>query len=88
LRCRTLFTTKLYSPERTEFYPRGVSTKILTEIRDYAYYGTANIDKDNVCELFVASDYLCVPDIVQLCCNFLKNNLDPENCIGIMLFAR
>jgi kelch-like protein 10 len=85
---RTLFTTKLYSPERTEFFPLGVSTKIMTQIRDYAYYGTVDIDEDNVCELLKTSDYLRVPDIVQMCCDFLKNNLDPENCIGVMLYAR
>jgi hypothetical protein len=58
------------------------------QIRDYAYYGTVDIDVDNVCELLQTSENLCVPDIVDLCCNFLKNNLDPENCIGVMLFAR
>jgi hypothetical protein len=60
----------------------------MTQIRDYAYYGTLDIGKDNVCELLKTSDYLCMPDIVQLCCDFLKNNLDPENCIGVMLLAR
>jgi hypothetical protein len=78
----------MYSPERIEFFPRGVSTKIMTQIRDYAYYGTVDIDEENVCELLKTSEILCVPDIVQLCCDFLKNNLDPENCIGLMLFAR
>jgi kelch-like protein 10 len=85
---RTLFTTTLYSPERTEFFPPGVSTKIMTQIRDYAHYGAVDIDEDNVCELLETSEYLCVPGIVQLCCDFLKNILDPENCIGVMLFAR
>jgi kelch-like protein 10 len=59
----------------------------MTQIRDYAYYGAVDIDEDNVWELLQTSDYLCVPDIVQLCCDFLKYNLDPENCIGVMLFA-
>jgi hypothetical protein len=78
----------MYSPETTEFLPPGVSTKIMTQILHYAYYGTVDIDEDNVCELLQTSDYLCVPDIVQLCCDFLKNNLDPENCIGVMRYAR
>jgi hypothetical protein len=47
-----------------------------------------DIDEDNVCELLKTSDYLGMPGIVQLCCDFLKNNLDPENCIGVMLLAR
>jgi hypothetical protein len=60
----------------------------MTQIQDHAYYGTVGVDEENVCELLQTSDYLCVPDIVQLCCDFLKNNLDPENCIGVMVFAR
>jgi kelch-like protein 10 len=84
---RTLFTTKLYSPERTQFFPPAVSSKIMTHILHYAYYGTVDIDEDKVCELLRTSDYLCVPDIVQLCCDILNNNLDPENCIGVMRYT-
>jgi hypothetical protein len=60
----------------------------MTEILNFAQFRTVNIDDENVCELLAASDYLCLPGIVQLCCDFLKNNLDSENCIGIMLFTR
>jgi hypothetical protein len=60
----------------------------MNQILDYAYYGTVDIEDENVCELLETSEYLCVPDIVQLCCDFLKNNLDPENCIGVMRYAR
>jgi hypothetical protein len=60
----------------------------MIQILHYAYYGTVDIDEDNVCELLETSEYLCVPDIVQLCCDFLNNNLDPENSIGVMRYAR
>jgi hypothetical protein len=60
----------------------------MTHILDYAYYGTVDIDEDNVWELLQTSDYLCVPGIVQLCGDFLSNNLDPGNCIGVMRYAR
>jgi kelch-like protein 10 len=60
----------------------------MKKILDYAYLKRVNINNDNVCELLVTSDYLCVEDVLELCCNFLKNTLDLENCIGIMRFAR
>jgi hypothetical protein len=60
----------------------------MAQILQYAYHGTVDIDEDNVWELLQTSDYLCVPDIVQLCCEFLDNNLDPENCIGVTRYAR
>jgi hypothetical protein len=60
----------------------------MSQILRYAYRGTVDIHEDNVCEVLQTSDYFCVPDIVQMCCDFLKNNLDPENCIDVMLLAR
>jgi hypothetical protein len=60
----------------------------MTQIRDYACYGTVDIGEDNVYELLQTSDDMCVPGIVQLCCDFLKNNLNPENCIGGIRYAR
>jgi hypothetical protein len=60
----------------------------MTQILRYAYYGAVDIDEDNVCELLQTSDYLRVPGTVQLCCDFIKNKLDPENCIGVKRYAR
>jgi kelch-like protein 10 len=61
---------------------------MMTQILDYAYLERLDINNDNVCQLLVTSDYLCVAGVLLLCCDFLKNALDPENCIGIMRFAR
>jgi kelch-like protein 10 len=61
---------------------------MMTQILDYAYLKTVDINNDNVCQLLVTSDYLCVVGVLELCCDFLKNALDLENCIGIMRFAR
>jgi hypothetical protein len=60
----------------------------MAHILHYVYRGTVDIDEDNVRQLLQTSDDLRVPDIVLLCCDFLKNYLHPENCIGVMLFAR
>jgi hypothetical protein len=60
----------------------------MAKILDYAYLRSVGIDGDNVHQLLQASDSLRVPGVRQLCCDFLKNKLDPKNCIGTMLFAR
>jgi hypothetical protein len=60
----------------------------MTQILRYVCRRAVDIDEDNVWELLPTSDYLCVPDIVQLCYEFIKNKLDPENCIGVMRYAR
>jgi hypothetical protein len=80
-RCRT--------PKKTEFFKRVVSTKNITiQILRYVCRGDVDIDEDNVCELLQTSDYFRVPDIAQMCYDFLRNKLNPENCIGIMRYAR
>jgi kelch-like protein 10 len=61
---------------------------MMTQILDYAYLKRVDINNDNVCELLVTSDYLWVEDVLELCCDFLKNTLELENCIGIMRFAK
>jgi hypothetical protein len=76
-----MFTTKLYSRETT-------MDAVNMEILHYMYCGTVHIDEDNVWMLLQTSGYLPVPGIVQLCCDFIKNKLDPENCIGVMRYAR
>jgi kelch-like protein 10 len=47
-----------------------------------------DINQENVCMLLVSADYISVLGLLELCCDFLKTTLNPENCIGIMLFAR
>jgi kelch-like protein 10 len=47
-----------------------------------------DINEENAVQLLVSADYLIMPGLIELCCDFLKSTLVPENCIGIMRFAR
>ncbi|XP_011500068.1 PREDICTED: kelch-like protein 10 [Ceratosolen solmsi marchali] len=85
---RTLFTTTLHSKEKTDFLLPNVSSKIMNLLLEYAYLRTLEIRQDNVCQLLQSADYLNIPGVLELCCDYLRLNLTPENCIGIMLFAR
>jgi kelch-like protein 10 len=60
----------------------------MTDIPDFVYYRRVDINHDNVCQLLATYDYLCVEGVLELCCDFLKNSLDIETCIGIMCFAK
>lgn len=39
-------------------------------------------------QLLVAADFLCVLGVRDMCCGFLNTNMAPDNCIGILNFAR
>ncbi|XP_058809482.1 kelch-like protein 10 [Phymastichus coffea] len=85
---RTLFTTTLHSEKRTDFLIPNVNSHDMNQLLDYAYLHRLDVNKANVCQLLVSADYLDVLGVLELCCDYLKRNLVPENCIGIMLFAR
>lgn len=42
---------------------------------------------NNVQELLVAADMLQLTEVINLCCAFLKGQIDPLNCIGIFQFS-
>lgn len=54
---------------------------------EFAYTNSISVTEDNVQELMLAADLLCVMDVVQICSDFLGEQLCPENCIGIWQFT-
>ncbi|CAD1474074.1 unnamed protein product, partial [Heterotrigona itama] len=87
---KALFTNSLKSgkTEITEVAIESVPGKIFSLILDYAYTGTCNVNADNVEQLLPLADQFEVLGVVQLCCQFLLQELRPENCLGIFNFAR
>ncbi|PSN47135.1 Kelch-like protein 10 [Blattella germanica] len=84
---RALFTTTLHSREKTDVLLPGVSSEVMSLIVQYAYLRRLDVNQENVCQLLVTADYLCVIGVLEYCCEFLRSSLAPENCIGIMRFA-
>ncbi|KAL6456257.1 hypothetical protein MHYP_G00348000 [Metynnis hypsauchen] len=84
---RRLFSS-VWSPSEKRIYSiPGVSAEMMGLIIEYAYTHSIAINKENVKELLVAADYLCVMGLVQACCQFLEDQLCVENCIGTWVFA-
>lgn len=80
---KALFTNSLKGGkiETTEVVI-SVPGEIFSLILDYAYTGTCNVNVDNVEQLLPLADQFEVLGIVQLCCQFLLQELRPENCLG------
>ncbi|XP_021932680.1 kelch-like protein 10 [Zootermopsis nevadensis] len=60
----------------------------MMQVLDYVYLCKVDIHCANARQLLVTADYLWLPAVAELCCDFLKNTLDVHNCIGILRFAR
>ncbi|XP_076094839.1 kelch-like protein 10 [Mytilus galloprovincialis] len=85
---RALFTDSLFHTDRREVVIPGVSAEIMEMIIDYAYTRDVNITADNVEQILPAADQFHVAGLIKACCDFLYNEISPENCIGIRKFAR
>ena len=49
---------------------------------DFAYTSEIHINEMNVSYLLPAATMFQMQHVVEACCTFLENQLDPSNCIG------
>jgi kelch-like protein 10 len=85
---RTLFTTKLCSKENTDVRLSGVTSETMNLILNYIYVGDVDINQENVRQLLKSADFLDLPGLLELCCDFLRRVMATDNCIGILRLVR
>ncbi|KAL7824834.1 hypothetical protein SRHO_G00343950 [Serrasalmus rhombeus] len=86
--CSPYFRGLFRSPSEKHVYNiPGISAEMMGLIIEHAYARPVTINQENVKELLVAADCLCIMDLLQACCQFLEDQLCVENCIGIWGFA-
>ena len=84
---RIMFTTGLEECQKRDVKINGVDTESLKTLVDFAYTGKINITRDNVQKLLPAADLFELPNVRQMCSEYLAEELHPSNCIGITKFA-
>ena len=65
----------------------NMSADIICQLVDFAYTATINISGENVQELLMAANFLRVLSVRHACCDFMNDNLDVTNCMGLLQFA-
>ncbi|XP_041366387.1 kelch-like protein 10 [Gigantopelta aegis] len=85
---RALFTNQMSDTNRREVTITGVSADIMKVLIEYAYTRELIITRENVELLLPAADQFHVMGLLKQCCDFLYNEITPENVIGIRAFAR
>ncbi|XP_017273103.2 kelch-like protein 10 [Kryptolebias marmoratus] len=65
----------------------GVTAELMKVIVEFAYTGFVPVTQDNAQELFTAADRFNIMGILEACGDFIEQELSPQNCIGIWLFA-
>ncbi|GFR64007.1 kelch-like protein diablo [Elysia marginata] len=54
---------------------------------EFCYTSSITVEESNVQTLLPAACLLQLVEIQDVCCEFLKRQLDPSNCLGIRAFA-
>ena len=84
---RAMFTQQMAESKQRVITINGVDPGTLKSLVDYAYTATIDISEDNVQSILSASSVLQFQEVKQACSEFLRRQLDTDNCLGIKVFA-
>jgi kelch-like protein 20 len=82
-----MFTGELAESRQTEVTIRDIDEQAMELLIDFCYTSYILVEETNVQTLLPAACLLQLQEIQDVCCEFLKRQLDPSNCLGIRAFA-
>ncbi|EDO42701.1 predicted protein [Nematostella vectensis] len=84
---RAMFTGNLLESGKDRILLKGIAGVALQALLDYVYTSSIEIFDDNVEEVLNAACAFQIPEIINVCSEFLKEQLHPSNCLGILALA-
>ncbi|XP_041130746.1 kelch repeat and BTB domain-containing protein 8-like [Polyodon spathula] len=84
---RSMFTSGLTESTQKEVRIVGVEAESMHLVLDYAYTSKVTLSETNVQALFTAASIFQIPPLQDQCAQFMVSRLDPQNCIGVFMFA-
>jgi kelch repeat/BTB domain-containing protein 8 len=82
-----MFTSGLTECNQPEVRIVGVESESMNLVLDYAYTSRVTLSESNVQALFTAASIFQIPALQDLSAQFMISRLDPQNCIGVYMFA-
>lgn len=82
-----MFTHELKESGQEVVEIKDMDPSILSSLVDFAYTGEVEVTVENVQEVLSAASLLQITQVQDICCEFLKKQLDANNCLGIKNFA-
>ncbi|CAH1239359.1 KLHL24 [Branchiostoma lanceolatum] len=73
--------------DQSEIVVGDLSSGVLMKMIEYAYTGKLVVNRYNAQTMFEAGLILQYPTVQEACCEFMSNQLEPENVVGILQFA-
>lgn len=84
---RAMFTGQLKESKKEVITLKGVAGEALRCIVRFVYTSSIDVNDTNVDDILSASDLFQMKEITNVCCQFLKEQLQPCNCLGIAAIA-
>lgn len=84
---QAMFTGGLCEKDQSSVELHGISAEIFDTLLSFIYSGQVAIKQSNVEELMIAADMLELNVVFAECTDFLVQELQPQNAIGIYRFA-
>nr|VZH91272.1 unnamed protein product [Spirometra erinaceieuropaei] len=84
---KAMFTGELAESRQTEVKLHDLDPSAVETLVDFCYTSRIQVEEKNVQALLPAACLLQMTEIKNVCCEFLKRQLDPTNCLGIRAFA-
>ena len=84
---RAMFTNGMLESAQRKIELQGIDASTMESLVEFAYTGSVEVNVENVQCLLAGATMLGIMPLKSACSNFLKNQLDSGNCIGIRQFA-
>ena len=84
---RAMFTGEMAESKQKVVTINGIEKASLKNLIDYAYTATIDVSEENVQSILPAASALQFEDVKRACSEFLRRQLDADNCLGIKVFA-
>lgn len=84
---KAMFTSNFTECQASEVTLRDVCPQVVSRLVDYAYTSRITVGEKCVLHVLLAAMRFQMEDVAKACCDFLIENLEPSNVIGIARFA-
>ncbi|XP_072276894.1 kelch repeat and BTB domain-containing protein 8 [Pyxicephalus adspersus] len=84
---RSMFTSGLTESTKKEVRIVGIEEESMQIVLNYAYTSRVQLTEANVQALFTAASIFQIFPLQDQCAQFMVSRLDPQNCIGVFIFA-